>query len=207
MMIALVLATPPTTPGSCAFNAHSGSEHKQRGAGDPEDSVREIPLTQGIVALIDDEDFDLVSQFDWYARKHRRTYYATRNNPGPPRHSEQMHRLILGLPRFGPEADHIDGVGYHNWKANLRIVTDEQNSQNKRKPKLDAASMWKGVSRTGPQCTLPWRARISIDKKLIEIGHFASEEAAALAYDAEARLHFREFACVNFARPGERSAV
>jgi hypothetical protein len=47
--------------------------------------VIEIELTQGQVALIDDEDFELVSKYKWYARwdSHTESFYAVTNTRKP----------------------------------------------------------------------------------------------------------------------------
>jgi len=53
--------------------------------------MKEIALTQGKVALVDDEDYDSVNQYKWHARKAKRTYYAKRKN------YEEMHRFIINV--------------------------------------------------------------------------------------------------------------
>ncbi len=69
--------------------------------------MREIELTQGKVALVDDEDYDYLSQFNWYARKDGQTFYALRKDK---QRTVLMHRVIL-RPDVGMESDHIDGNG------------------------------------------------------------------------------------------------
>ena len=60
--------------------------------------MKEIQLTQGQVALVDDEDFERLNQYKWCADKHRNTYYAHRR--GPTINGKQtkikMHHLIIG---------------------------------------------------------------------------------------------------------------
>lgn len=167
--------------------------------------MRGIKLTQGCVAIVDDEDFQRVSSVKWYARKHRRTYYATRNVPGEVRRSQQMHRFILGEPHFGREIDHINGNGLDNRRSNLRFATDAQTAANKRRPKINAVSRFKGVDYR--RDARKWRARIASGGKSTTLGVFDTEEEAARAYDDAARKRHAEFCCVNFPRPGERGAI
>ena len=155
--------------------------------------MREIPLTQGKVALVDDGDYDLVSRFKWLAAKAPRTWYARRVDYGAGRKkNESMHRLILNAP---PDkiVDHINGNGLDNRRENLRLATKIQNNCNTRL-RRDNRSGYKGVKRNA----LRWIARIRIDRKLIHLGSFATKEDAARAYDNAARQHFGEFAKLNF---------
>lgn len=155
--------------------------------------MREIPLTQGKTALVDDGDFDLVSRFKWQAAKAPRTWYAHRVEYGGKRKkTESMHRLILDAP-LGMLVDHINGNGLDNRRDNLRLATKGQNNYNTRL-RRDNATGYKGVKRN----CLRWVARIRIDRRLIHLGSFSTKEDAARAYDSAARRHFGEFAKLNF---------
>lgn len=97
--------------------------------------MKEIKLTQGKVVLVDDEDYEYLNQFKWYALKNHRTYYAQRviqNNYI--KRTLKMHRVIMDTP-CGLEVDHIDGDGLNNQKCNLRNCTFAENRKN-RKPNL-----------------------------------------------------------------------
>lgn len=89
--------------------------------------MREIPLTQGKVALVDDEDYERLTRHKWYAVRAPHTFYACRNLPSPQKGPVGMHRAVLGLPpRVGPDgilADHWDGDGLNNQRSNLRQAT------------------------------------------------------------------------------------
>jgi hypothetical protein len=91
--------------------------------------MKEIPLTKGKVALVDDEDFEEVSKVTWYLVKIRNTCYAHGYVKPPSKKMEYMHRLILKTPE-DMETDHINGNGLDNRKENLRVVTHRQNMQN-----------------------------------------------------------------------------
>ncbi len=152
--------------------------------------AREIPLTQGHVALIDDEDCEKVAAFKWHAFEHGQTVYARTNvQSGRPRSGRTglyMHRLILDAGR-GQQVDHKDGNGLDNRKANLRLVTKGQNGQNLHVPKT---SQYPGVSWFKPTGT--WRAVLHPGNQYLHLGLFPTEEDAFRAYCAAVQSHGRE---------------
>ena len=91
--------------------------------------MKEIPLAQGKVALVDDEDFEEMSKVTWHLVKSHNTCYAH----GYIKHSSKkmvyMHRLILKTPE-DMDTDHINGNGLDNRKENLRVVTHCENQRN-----------------------------------------------------------------------------
>lgn len=92
--------------------------------------MNEIKLTNGKVALIDDEDLMLVSGYNWFAHSDGYRYYASANiTINGKRKTLKMHRLIMGNP-YGKEIDHINHNGLYNRKENLRIVTHRENMIN-----------------------------------------------------------------------------
>ena len=159
-----------------------------------------IELTQGMIALIDDEDYALVSGYFWHASLADRFYYAV--NKG--RETTYMHRLIMGvLDKPDIEVDHRSGCTLDNRRANLRECTSAQNKMNTRVRKTGKYSRFKGVGRQDGY----WIARIHQGKERIWLGTYNTEEEAAHAYDAGARKHFGDFARLNFPQPGEMPAL
>lgn len=158
---------------------------------------REIPLTQGQVAMVDVEDYDDLAQFSWHANWNActRSYYASRSwrpggRPNPEKH-ELMHRRIMGLPPDDRrKVDHIDsGLTLDNRRYNLRIATHAQNARNARIRK-DSRTGFKGVGlRRGK-----WVARIRVDGDRKWLGYFHTPEAAYEAYCAAAKDLHGEFA-------------
>lgn len=154
----------------------------------------EIPLTQGKVALVDDE-FAFLTEFTWFALRTKYTYYAARQTPGRNGHMIRMHNVILP-PVTGFRVDHEDHDGLNNRLSNLRFVTHQQNSQNKRIERSNNTSGYKGVSWW--KSNGAFVAQIRVDGHRIYLGSFADPAAAARAYDAAALEHFGAHAFLNF---------
>lgn len=160
-------------------------------------SVKTINLTQGKRAIIDDDDFERVSQFKWCAVRRFGLWYAERAHPykngGRRRASIPMHRFVMNAPP-GVDVDHKNGNGLDNRKSELRFATQIQNCQNRGKRKI-LSSKYKGVDWV-PRDNR-WRSRITVHGKTKQIGYFTSEIEAAAQYDFAARLFFGEFARPN----------
>lgn len=94
--------------------------------------MKTIPLTQGQVALVDDEDYEYLMQWKWCAAWNGNTYYAFRGGKkehGKKRQMIKMHRDLLDTPR-GLEVDHLNGNGLDNRRCNIRNCTHKENMQN-----------------------------------------------------------------------------
>ncbi len=156
--------------------------------------MKTIPLTQGEFALIDDEDFELVSRHKWFClvdQKNGKRYAGTNVMRNGKQRGLSMHRLIL--EHHAAHTDHKDGNGLNNQKENLRPATRAQNGQN-RNLQIHSAP-FKGVS--AYKDTGRWLAGIRVNKKLKYLGYFDDPVAAARAYDAAAVANFGEFARTN----------
>lgn len=141
-----------------------------------------IPLTQDKFAMVDDEDFERINQFKWWAQKQGNTFYAGRMVPlgDGKRMPLMMHHFIMPNAPIGIERDHIDGDGLNNQKNNLRFVTRRQNQQNAINSKIKRTSKYPGVSF---DCRRnKWKAYIKIDGYHKDIGRFNSEADAFIAY-------------------------
>lgn len=158
--------------------------------------TKEIPLTQGKVALVDDWDYERVARHKWSAvcmeKKH---WYAKRCIPYDGKIiNVYMHRFITGVPQ-GVHIDHIDGNGLNNTEANLRIATPKQNVANTRLA-VNNTSGFKGVmvrKKSGVYVAGTVRSG-----KRVNLGTYQTAEEAARVYDAYVRLSAGEFAWTNF---------
>ena len=154
--------------------------------------MKEIPLTKGYVALVDDEDFEALSAYRWHALKGRNgKKYAI----SYPRRSGKtiyvyMHRLVLRAAP-GILVDHINHNGLDNRRVNLRLATNAENSANRVKPACNTSG-YKGVF----PCTTGGRWFARVQKKYL--GTFPTPESAARAYDTAATKMYGEFALKNF---------
>ena len=158
--------------------------------------MREIELTKGQVALVDDADYELLSQFKWCARwsPNSHGYYAqrmSRVNEGPPyRRSVLMHSYLTGWPLV----DHIDHNGLNNTRQNLRPASREENAQN-RKPDRRGSSKYKGVYWREERSR--WVVQIRANGVRRKGGLYTSEDDAARAYNELAKELHGEFAYLN----------
>lgn len=176
-------------------------------------TMREIPLTQGKVAIVDDEDFERVSAFRWHALKRPNGLWhavRTQKRQGKKQHI-YMHRFITGaLP--GEEVDHENRNGLDNQRKNIRRCTKRQNSLNRRQSSHRKSSRFHGVA--WHEWSRRWRVVICAgekdqrgNSKQLYVGVYRDEEAAARAYDMAAIKHFGEFATTNFPREDYENAA
>lgn len=159
--------------------------------------MKEIPLSQGRVALVDDEDFDRLRIFKWFAAQVRNSHlcYAVRRLPkGSKRQQISMHRELVQATsnRF---VDHKNGNGLDNRKTNLRICRSGQNVSNSKLWKTNHSG-YRGVS--WKKDRKKWAVEITHNWKQITLGDFTSRHVAALVYDLWALDLRGEFARTNF---------
>jgi len=149
-----------------------------------------IPLTMGKSAQVDDEDFNLINM-SWSYKPNGYNGYAVSS------FGIRMHNEIM-KPENGFIVDHKDGNGLNNQRYNLRICTQQQNAQNRRKFK--GSNKYKGVYYYPNNICNPYRIHIS--KIIGGIKYrfrksFKTEEEAVLAYNEKAKEFYGEFANLN----------
>ena len=165
--------------------------------------MKEIKLTQGKVALVDDADFEWLNQYKWFANKQGNSFYAVRNTPWIDGHRTQvsMHRQILNLTDPNIFGDHRDRNGLNNQRNNLRVATRSQNGTNRRSwGDSKYLGVHKVVYKKGGRQKKDyeyWRATIKEGDKVKLIGLFHDEVEAAKAYNKTAIKIHGEFANLN----------
>ena len=154
--------------------------------------MRRIKLTQNKFALVDDCDYEYLSQWNWcydpkgYAMRGS----GTRAN----QHMVYMHRVVAkraGLRITRKQVDHRDEDGINNQRNNLRVATTSQNMSN-RGPQKNNTSGHKGV--WWDKSRSKWCAEITVKQKKHYLGRFINKQDAARAYKLAAEKYFGEFA-------------
>lgn len=151
--------------------------------------TKTLELSQGKVALVDDEDYEWLSRWKW---TYNNGYAVRRERRDGKRHTIWLHLEIIQPPE-GYKLDHKNRDGLDNRRKNLRICTEIQNNINRRSGRGNG---YRGVQKRKQDTR--WRAVIYLNKKLIRIGAFDNAVDAAKAYDEKARELYGEFAYTNF---------
>jgi hypothetical protein len=151
--------------------------------------MKEIKLTQGLFAQVDDWNFDDLNQWKWHAYKNRNTYYAATyiNNE-----KVLLHRFIMNTPK-GMEVDHKDHDGLNCQEYNMRNCTPKQNSQNQIQPISNSGYIGVHFRKDRNK----YLAYIENGKK-IYLGYFNTAIEAAVKRDEAAKKYYGEFANLNF---------
>jgi len=145
--------------------------------------MKEIKLTKGLVALVDDEMYDYLNQWEWRAVKMRGKYYAYPSD----KNGNSMHRIIANTPE-GMECDHRDGNTLNNQNYNLRNVTVSQNQMN-RGAQVNNSLGEKGIS---PH-NRGYRVQVRRNKQTVFDRTFKTLEEAIVRRNEAYKEHHGEF--------------
>lgn len=157
-------------------------------------AMKTIQLTKGQVAIVDDDNFEILNQHKWFANSDKRNMYAARNInlENGKQKIVKMHRVIMNVADPKIICDHINRNTLDNRKENLRTCSIAENGRNRKNMK-NSLSKYKGV------CwhKYHWEARITFNKKIMYLGGFKTEIEAALAYNKKSIELHGEFASPN----------
>ena len=136
-----------------------------------------ISLTQNQFTKVDDEDFDYLNQWKWYAlwSPNTNSFYAVRAEYSTGK-KLRIHRIIMNVTDPKLQVDHVFHDTLDNRKCNLRVVTKRQNLQNRK----GGSSIYPGVTFMKNQDK--WISRIVINKKIKYLGLFINEIDAYILY-------------------------
>jgi hypothetical protein len=153
--------------------------------------MKKIDLTNGGQVVVDDDDYEFMSQFKWRGKfadgtNHR---HAVRDvNLGTKRVTIRMHRLITEASTESI-VHHVNGDSLDNRKRNL------QARQIRPWTARADRSAFRGVDQvSGSQ----WAAQISFAGRKYRLGSFSNSTTAAKAYDSAARNLYGHNARTNF---------
>lgn len=152
---------------------------------------KKIPLSRGLFAIVDNEDFEWLNQWKWSVHKTGNYLYAGRMCKGK---TIKLHRFIMGATKF-QIVDHANRNTLDHQRSNLRICNKGQNNMNAGL-RVNNISGYKGVGWRPKSKT--WRAQIQANRKWLHLGYFDIKEDAARAYDKAAKKLHGEFARLNF---------
>lgn len=153
---------------------------------------RLLDLGNGGSTSIDVEDAALVVGYGWYRTANGYVGAMTTDKRGK-RKLLLLHRLLMGEPQRGVHVDHINGDKLDNRRTNLRLATYQQNQANRRRPNRNNTSGIRGVQHM-PRLSVskPWRAQITVDRRNIHLGLFATREEAIQARREAEYQHYGE---------------
>lgn len=155
--------------------------------------MKRVLLTKGKFALVDDEDFEKVSKFRWYAEKAKgkNKFYAAHKRDK----KKYLHRFVMRDPK-GKQIDHRNNDGLDCRKMNLRVATNQQNRMSSVKTKRNKkSSRYKGV--TFDKRSGRFIAQIMKAGKHFHLGSSLNQKDCAKMYNKAALKLFGSFAKLN----------
>jgi len=158
--------------------------------------MKEIPLSRGLVALCDDEDFEQLSAFSWCAVRTPKanTFYAASHLGKKLNQPKTMHRFLMpGVPRI----DHKNRNGLDNRRENLRSCSASQNISNSKLFRHNTTG-YRGVVKIKGSEPARYLSRLKLNGKQLYFGTYNDPREAALVRDAKALELLGEFASLNF---------
>ena len=92
--------------------------------------MKQIELSQGKYAIVDDDDYQELNIYNWYFNNDGYAVRSVEISKGK-RTKQRMHRIITNCPD-GFEVDHANHDKLDNRKSNLRVCSSSENSHNQK---------------------------------------------------------------------------
>lgn len=153
-------------------------------------SSRVIKLYSGEFVYVDREDYEYLSQFQWYLFKSEKWTYAVRSQGDK---TIFMHREIMGIIDPKVYVDHRDRNGLNNRKKNLRVGDNRQNQYNVVKKK-NSTQKYKCIRETENH---KFEVRMRLPDKTRFCKRCDTEEEAVGLYNELALKYHGEFAVLQ----------
>jgi hypothetical protein len=151
--------------------------------------MKTIPLSKGKFAIVDDEDFKWLNQWNWQLSWNGYAIRQQHIRLGVNKYSHKcvrMHRLINRTP-IGGITDHINRNKLDNRKANLRNANKSLNSINRDKQPNNKSGT-RGVY--WDKFNDKWRAELKINGVKKSLGRFLDKDDAILARKEGERIYY-----------------
>lgn len=151
--------------------------------------MKEIPLTQGQFATVDDHWYEYLMQWKWHARwdKTTNSYYAMRTENS---RKILMHRVIMKTPD-GMVCDHIFHNTLDNREGEMRNVTPSQSMMNRRMQKNNKTGV---IGVTQRKNSKKFRVTLAIEGKMVFDRSYKTIEEATQRRKEVVDKYFSQFA-------------
>ncbi|QWG94670.1 AP2/ERF family transcription factor [Bacillus toyonensis] len=153
--------------------------------------VKEIPLQNDMLVIVDDEDYERCMKHNWYVRlnKGATNYIVQSNDVG------LLGRFILGLDKNNDNKVTFKNLNRLDFRKENLILSDVIGALRKSKGHRGSSSKYKGVYWNKQSNS--WRTRLKCKGKIHELGLYKNEDDAARAYNAKSVELFGEGAFRN----------
>lgn len=142
--------------------------------------VKEIPLQNGMVALVDDEDYERCMKHNWHIRLNARaTNYTVQNN-----NVGTLGRFVLGLDENNDNKVTFKNLNRLDCQKENLILSDAIGTLRKSKGHKGSSSKYKGVFWNKQSNS--WRTILMYKGKRYSLGLYENEDDAARSYNEKA---------------------
>ena len=156
-----------------------------------------ISVHPGLKVKIDREDLERVSELSWRVTRgttgRQRVVTSIREPQGV--RTVTLGKFLMKPPKGKQVYPRRFNEGLDYRKHNLIVCTLKERQRLLPKKRVHTSSTYRGVSFSRPHNK--WRAGIEVNGKSLNLGLFATEDAAGEAYNKAARKHFGDVAYQN----------